>query len=166
VTCSGLIMWSKSVVTFLIYLLVFIPYAAYAGEADPDDSLNINGKVTALGQGEKAPYQGILFDIQAATKLKLDREFTQKKFELQLDFEKKKISADLTLKLDTLKIQHDTLKSKTDALLVIKNDEINRLQELVKDDPNDHNNWFFAGGVLTGVLLSIGIFYAAVEIGK
>ena len=100
--------------------LACVPFYAYAGEIDPDDSLNINGKVTALGKGEKAPYQGILFDIQAATKLKLDKEFAQKKFELELDYEKKKISADLTLKLNALQIQHDTLKSKTDTLLVIK----------------------------------------------
>jgi len=157
-------MWNKLLALVLSVTLMCIPFYAYAGEADPDDSLNINGKVTALGKGEKAPYQGILFDIQAATKLKLDKEFAQKKFELELDYEKKKISADLTLKLNALQIQHDTLKSKTDTLLTIKNDEINRLQDLVKDSPNDYNNWFFAGGVVAGVLLSIGIFYATVEI--
>jgi len=157
-------MWNKLLALVLNVTLMCIPFYAYAGEADPDDSLNINGKVTALGKGEKAPYQGILFDIQAATKLKLDKEFAQKKFELELDYEKKKISAELTLKLNALQIQHDTLKSKTDTLLTIKNDEINRLQDLVKDSPNDYNNWFFAGGVVAGVLLSIGIFYATVEI--
>tara|TARA_R100000805_G_C3599837_1_gene100598 strand:+ start:716 stop:1195 length:480 start_codon:yes stop_codon:yes gene_type:complete len=157
-------MWNKFLALALSVALTFVPFYAFAGEVDPDDSLNINGKVTALGKGERAPYQGILFDIQAATKLKLDKEFAQKNFKLQLDYEKKKISAELTLKLNALQIQHDTLKSKTDTLLVIKNDEINRLQGLIKDSPNDYNNWFFAGGVVAGVLLSIGIFYATVEI--
>tara|TARA_R110002020_G_scaffold85176_2_gene210363 strand:+ start:776 stop:1255 length:480 start_codon:yes stop_codon:yes gene_type:complete len=159
-------MWSKLLVTCLVYLLIFIPYAAYAGEADPDDSLNINGKVTVLGKGEKAPYQGILFDIPAATKLKLDKEFAQKRFELKLDFEKKKILLEHNLKFNALKIEHDTLKSKTDTLLEIKNDEINRLQELIKDSPNDYTDWFFAGGILVGILLSIGVFYTATEIKK
>ena len=157
-------MWNKFLALALSVALTFIPFYAFAGEVDPDDSLNINGKVTALGKGERAPYQGILFDIQAATKLKLDKEFAQKSFKLQLDYEKKKISAEFTLRLNALQIQHDTLKSKTDTLLVIKNDEINRLQGLIKDSPNDYNNWFFAGGVVAGVLLSIGIFYATVEI--
>ena len=143
-----------------------MPLYAYAGEADPDDSLITNGKVTVLSQGATAPYTGILFDIPAATKLKLDKEFAQKEFELKLDLEKRLLTVEHNLKLNALQIQHDTLKSKTDALLVIKNDEINRLQELLKDSPNDWNNWFFAGGVIAGVLLSVGIFYAAVEIGR
>jgi hypothetical protein len=146
--------------------LVCLPFYAYAGEADPDDSLITNGKVTVLSQGATAPYTGILFDIPAATKLKLDKEFAQKEFELKLDLEKRLLTVEHNLKLNALQIQHDTLKSKTDALLVIKNDEINRLQELLKDSPNDWNNWFFAGGVIAGVLLSVGIFYAAVEIGR
>jgi len=159
-------MKNKFLALLLSVVLICLPLRAYAGETDPDDSLISNGKVTVLSQGAKAPYTGILFDIPAATKIRLDKEFAQKEFELKLDLEKKLLTTEHNLKLNALQIQHDTLKSKTDTLLAIKNDEINRLQELLKDSPNDWNNWFFAGGVIAGVLLSVGIFYAAVEIGR
>ena len=82
-------MWSKILSILLSIVLVCLPFSVYAGEAEPDDSLINDGKVTVLSQGAKAPFTGILFDIPAATKLKLDKEFAQKEFELRLDLEKK-----------------------------------------------------------------------------
>ena len=48
----------------------------------------------------------------------------------------------------------------------IKSEEIDRLQELIKDNPNDWNQVWFIGGIVAGCLLSLGVYYAAVEISK
>ena len=157
-------MWNRILARILILLLVSTPCASLAVENDPDDSLNINGKITVLGKGARAPYQGILFDIPAATKLKLDKAFSQKRYELELTFEKNKIVFEHKLIYDSLKIDHESLKSKTDAILKIKSEEINRLQDLIKDSSGDYANWAFAGGLVAGILVSIGIFYTATEI--
>jgi len=159
-------MWNKFLAVLLSFALVFVPCVASAGETDPDDSLNVNGRLIYIGKGEKTPWAGILFDIPAATKLKLDKQFMTLKFKLELDFLRKKLAAEHTLTLSKLQLKHDTLKSKTDSLLKIKGEEIMRLQELVKKNPNDYTHWWFAGGIIAGILLSMGIYFAAAEAGK
>lgn len=146
--------------------MVFIPSVVVAGQADPDDSLSANGRVMVIGKGEKTPFGGLLFDLRASLKLKLDKEFAEKKYQLQLDLQKKLITSEFTLKLGLLQTKYDSLQDKHTSLLKIKNEEIFRLQELVKKSPNDYNHWWFVGGIIAGCLLSIGVYYAAVKIGE
>jgi hypothetical protein len=96
----------------------------------------------------------------------IDKKYSLLESKLKLDFELKKLKAEYQLKIDSLQLSHDTLKLKTDSLINIKNNEITRLQDLVKKDPNDHTQWWFAGGVAIGIVVSIGIFFAAVEVAK
>ena len=49
------------------------------------------------------------------------------------------------------------------SLCLITKNQIKALY-IVKDNPNDHNHWWLAGGVFAGIVTSIVIFYAAVEI--
>ncbi len=146
--------------------MAFIPSVVMAGQADPDDSLSANGRVMVIGKGEKTPFGGLLFDLRASLKLKLDKEFAEKKYQLQLDLQKKLITSEFTLKLGLLQTKYDSLQDKHTSLLKIKNEEIFRLQELVKKSPNDYNHWWFVGGIIAGCLLSIGVYYAAVKIGE
>ena len=145
---------------------MFTPAIAFGGESDPDNSLSPSGRVTVIGQGEKTPYGGLLFDLKASVKLKLDKEFALKKYELQLDLQKKLITSEFTLKLGLLQTKYDSLQEKHTALLKIKNEEIFRLQELVKNSPNDHTQWWFIGGIVAGCLLSLGVYYAALKVNQ
>ena len=156
----------KFISVFLSLLLIYIPVVANAGQQDPDDNLTTNGRIVVMGKGERTPFEGLLFDIRAATKLKLDAEFSQKKFQLELGLQKKIIFTEFQLKLGNLQAKYDALQGKHNSLLKIKNEEINRLQDLVKKNPNDYNHWWFAGGLIVGTLISIGIFFAAAEAGK
>jgi len=157
-------MWSKILAVLLSFTLVFIPCVATAGETDPDDSLNVNGKIMVMGKGQRTPFAGILFDIRAATKLKLDAQFAEKKFQLELKYQKSLLSSEFKLKLGLLQAKHDFLKDRSDSLLKIKAEEIGRLQELVKKNPNSYSHWWFIGGIVVGCLLSIGVYDAAVKI--
>tara|TARA_B100000287_G_C20498690_1_gene728196 strand:+ start:23 stop:502 length:480 start_codon:yes stop_codon:yes gene_type:complete len=148
----------------LTILIVLMPFHIYAGQQDPDDSLNVDGNLLYIGKGEKTPYAGILFDIPAATKLKIDKQFMVLKFKLEIDFMKKKLNAEHSLVLSKLQLKYDTLKTKTDSLLKIKTEEINRLQVLIKEDTKSYSHWWFVGGIIAGCLLSLGIYYAAIEI--
>jgi len=72
--------------------------------------------------------------------------------------------ADKQLTTDVLKAQYDSLKQTHKELLIQKEKEIAQLNEIVKDEINDHSHIWFATGTALGILLSIGIFFAAVEI--
>ena len=150
----------------LAFLIALLPLHVYASQQDPDDSLNIEGRLLYIGKGAKTPFAGILFDIPAATKLKIDKQFMLLKFDLEKDFLRKKLNAEHTLALSKLQIKYDTLQSKTDSLLKIKTEEINRLQTLVKKETRSYSHWWFVGGIIAGCLLSLGVYYAAVEVNK
>ena len=68
------------------------------------------------------------------------------------------------LELDKFQIQFDGLQERYDAINLIKDDEILRLQDLIGKHPNRRNAWMFAGGVVAGVATSIGIMYATAEL--
>jgi len=159
-------MLSKLLAVFLSCAMIFTPTVVMAGETDPDDSLNRNGRIMVIGRGEKTPFGGVLFDLRASVKLKLDKEFALKKYELQLGLQKKLLTSEFTLKLGLLQTKYDSLQDKHIALLKIKNEEIGRLQELVKKSPNDYTSWWFVGGIVIGCLLSIGVYYAAVKVNQ
>ena len=156
----------KLLSVLLAILIILVPFHAHAGQQDQDDSLNVNGNLLYIGKGEKTPYAGILFDIPAATKLKIDKQFMVLKFKLEMDFLRKKLTAEHSLVLSKLQLKYDTLQSRSDSLLKIKTEEINRLQTLIKKDTRSYSHWWFVGGIIAGCLLSIGIYYAASEIGK
>ena len=48
----------------------------------------------------------------------------------------------------------------------IKTEEINRLQSLIKKDTRSYSHWWFVSGIIAGCLLSIGVYYAAVQASK
>ncbi len=145
----------------LSFIIVMLPITVKAQEID-----ELKGRIVPINKNEKAPFSGVLLDTVAASKVTIDKKYSLLESKLKLDFELKKLKAEYQLKIDSLQLSHDTLKLKTDSLINIKNDEITRLQDLVKKDPNDHTQWWFAGGVAIGIVVSIGIFFAAVEVAK
>ncbi len=139
---------------------------SYADEPPEDDSVLENGRVTSLNLGDTAPFSGILLDSTAAAKAIVDRRYSELRYELKLDLEIKKLSAEYELKLGNLQFRYDGLEDRHTSILQIKDNEISRLQEIIKDKPNDYSHWWAAGGFIVGALLSVGIFYAAVETSK
>jgi len=122
------------------------------------------GKVTSIDSGEAAPFSGILLDSIAGAKFIAKSKYCAEELELKI---KKEFEVRLTnkqLAVDLLQVQYDTLHKTHDQLLVQKEKEINQLNEIIKDEINDHSHWWFAGGIVLGIVLSIGIFYAAVEV--
>ena len=48
----------------------------------------------------------------------------------------------------------------------IKNNEINTYRDMALDQPNKNNQWWLAGGIVVGIGLSLGTFYAVTEINE
>jgi hypothetical protein len=152
-------MSKKLLSVFVAICLVLVPTLVKAQEVE-----SLEGQIVPVEKDQKVPFSGLLLDTAAAVKITTDKKYSLLEGELKLDYELKKQAAEFQLKLDSLQVSYDSLKEKTGSIITIKNDEITRMQELIKEDPNDYTSWWFAGGFAIGVLVSIGIFFAAVEV--
>ena len=162
-------MWNKFLSVFLAVLMVSLPVAARADDTAPTPRpilTGLNGRVTNLNLGDPAPFSGILLDSEATAKILAERKFLGLQYDLKLDLEIEKLSTQHQLQLGLLQARVDTIGSQHQQILQIKSGEITRLQEIVKKRPNSHSEWWLAGGFVIGVLVSIGVFYAAVEVSR
>tara|TARA_Y100000004_G_scaffold191345_1_gene249993 strand:- start:217 stop:675 length:459 start_codon:yes stop_codon:yes gene_type:complete len=150
----------KLVSCFLAVLIVLMPLQVMAEE--------LEGKVTSLSLNERAPYSGILLDPIAASKMVVDSKYLRLEVELELRKEFQKDLAEKTMAYDLLRVDYDSLKKIHDSTLAIKEKQISDLNILLKEEMSkeDHTEWWVLGGVAIGIVLSLGVFYASVEIAK
>ena len=139
--------------------MIFMPMHAMATE--------LEGTVTSLKAGQKAPYAGILLDSIAASKMIVEQKYLRAEIELELT---KKFQQDLASKrlaYDLLKVEYDTLKNVYEQTTLIKEKQISQLQNSLREEASSSkSNWALFGGVVVGIALSIAVFYASVEIAK
>ena len=68
---------------------------------------------------------------------------------------------------DLLRVDYDSLKKIQEETLVLKEKQVNDLNLLLKEEMRpDHSQWWVLGGATAGILLSIAVFYASVEIAR
>jgi len=149
-------MTKKIFATLLIFSLVWLPLTAFAETP----------KVTEVKQGQQAPFNGILYNYQANAVLLASKEKGQLECSLQLKHSLAKETARCDMFTSVVKASLGATEKKYDAIIKIKNNEIDHLQKLTLETPNDYNHWFFTGGIIVGVTVSMGIFYAAVQTAK
>lgn len=149
-------MTKKICATLLIFSLIWLP----------STSLAETPKVAEIKKGQSAPFNGILYNYQANAVLLASKEKGQLECTLQLNHSLAKEKAKCDMLTSTVKASLDATAKKYDAILKIKNNQINHLEKITLDKPNDYNHWWFAGGFVGGVALSMGIFYAAVQTAK
>ena len=137
-----------------IFLVILFAFPAWAQE----------GVITEIRKGQKAPYTGVLVDPTAAAKILTDQKYTEEEFKLELGKELKLLQAKLDLDLKIANTKLIGCQERSTQILKIKDEEIQRLQELALDSPNDYSIWWLTGGVVGGIALSVAIFAVAVEI--
>ena len=145
---------------FLIFLVITTPTQVLAED--------LEGTVTSLTIDEPAPYAGILLDPIAASKMLIDKKYLKIEAELELRKEFQKDLAEKSMALDLLKVDFNSLKKVHEETLILKEKQINDLNLLLKQEmaKEDHTEWWIIGGVAIGIILSLGVFYASVEIAK
>lgn len=134
---------------FLSLLLLTSP--AYAEEG-------FGGYFTFLGQGEPAPFEGTLLDIDAtATVLSLS-EYYEAQCDLQIEFNLDRQATEFYLERRNFEIRIDSLKEEYDLVITQKDLEIAQLQESIKNQ-SPRNNWpWYVGGIATGVAVTYGAY--------
>jgi len=150
-------MLNKLTALLLSACLIFLPVVAMA-----EISLPPKGKITGLRYKQPAPYSGVLLNSVAAAKLLTDSKYSDKQWELRLQYELAKESARLNLIIETQKVSYVSLQEKHKTLLDIKNKEIERLSAIASNT-NDHSKWWATGGVAVGIVLTIAVVFAVNE---
>ena len=125
---------------------------------------NADPQFTDLQEGDPAPFDGKLFNYEAVSELIVNRETAEEECELQTQYQLDLQAAQHQLDLDRFQIRYDGLQERYDAMNLLKDDEITRLQDLVGRHPNRRTALMFAGGVVAGIATSIGIMYATAEL--
>jgi hypothetical protein len=121
-------------------------------------------KVTDVQKGQPAPFTGTLLNPPAAAQIIAVKENTKAECKLQYDYIKQREKTKCDLLLGNANTSLTAANKKYETILQIKDDEIQRLQDITLEKPNDNSTWWYTGGILTGILVSIGVFYAVVEI--
>lgn len=149
-----------ALITLLAFLAARTPIA-YAEEPTTIPSEDEIGDYESMEKGEKAPYDGLLFTNEGIIKIITNKHLELDKLKLDKDTEIKKLQLDL----DILKKQHDIevkiTKDLNDNLLKLKQDRIDGLESSKKWDDVK-----ILGALTLGIVLSVTVFYAAVQITK
>lgn len=151
-------MLKNILICFMSMIIVAIPLHVHAQD--------IEGKVTALSINEEAPYSGVLLDPIAASKMIVDQKYLRSEIELKLRKEFQEELSSKRLSHDMLQIDYISLQKIHEQTLVLKNKQINDLNDLLKEQSGNNNQWWALGGVSVGIILSIAVFYASVEVVK
>ena len=145
-------LWNKIIA---IILLITFPVMAFADDTP---------KIKPMNKGESAPFSGVLFNSSAVAQTIAEKEYNAEQCRLRIEHIEQKEKAKCDLLVATTKVEIDFLQKKYDSIMKIKDEEINRFQKLALEKPNKNSHWWFAGGMVAGIVTSVVIFYAAVEI--
>jgi len=130
--------------SMFLSLLLFLSTPAWAQE--PVDSA---GKFSILGQGTPAPYEGVLFDVNATASLLTLSDYYKQQCQIQMDFTVGSLQAEHDLEIKNLNIRLDSLQHEYTQTILQKDNEIATLQDVVKKNSRK-NPWLWAviGGVV------------------
>ena len=113
-------------ICFISVAINLIPVQAHAQD--------LEGKVTSLSLGETAPYAGVLLDPIAASKMIVNQKYLRSEIELELRKEFQQELSNKRLSHDKLQIDHVSLQKIPEETLILKNNQINDLNILLKDE--------------------------------
>lgn len=154
-----------TVLCFLLQTLFFSVPAVYA--ETPAPPVEERERVTTLRLAEPAPFAGTLFSTKAAAKLMVDLKFTQETCNLEIDRRLGLLRGDMQLKLDILQGSYNSLQNKHTSLMQIKSEQIEFLEGQIKPTVwYESGEFWFAMGVVGGILITIGAGYALGQANK
>jgi hypothetical protein len=110
-----------------------------------------------LKKGEKVPFDGLLLSKEAQAKVLAEQEKQKEQCGLDKNYLKMRQEENCKHSINLKKIENEALEEKLNSLLKIKQDEINRLQDIaVKDKSDFWKNLYFVLGFVSGSLIVIG----------
>ena len=117
--------------------------------------------MTPLDEGEVAPFAGRLFNEEAVVSIITMKEYAEEQCTINsaLDFSLQ--LAEKQHQIDYLDIEKQALQAKYDAMIKIKNEEIDTLRRY---SSTKRSSWVFFGGFVLGTTASLLTYYASNKI--
>ena len=139
-----------------ILLALMLP--AYAQEPQPVP-ISLDGKFSILAHRDRTPFEGVLFDIDAIASLLTLPGYYSEQCNISTTFLLDEQSAKYDLDIENLNIRLDVLQREYDETLLLKDNEINTLQDTLKKN-SQKNPWIWA---IAGVVIGSSVTIAIVE---
>jgi hypothetical protein len=119
--------------------------------------------MTPLSEGEVAPFAGRLFNDEAVVSIITMKEFAEEQCTINaaLDLDFSLQLAEKQHQIDYLEIEKAALQTKYDAMVEIKDEE---LEVLRRNSNTKRQSWVFFGGFVLGTSASLLTYYAANQI--
>lgn len=117
--------------------------------------------MTPLSEGDVAPFDGRLFNDEAVVSMLSMKEYLEEQCDIQSALNYSLSLSEKQLEIDLLKIEKETLETKHELLMEIKEQEIQTLRKHV--DPR-RALWAFLGGFVVGTGASLSTYYAVQKI--
>jgi hypothetical protein len=114
--------------------------------------------IIKVDAGDTSPFDGWCLTKAAMAKIVADKELEGDRCQLKLDKQSDQLSAKFKLELGILETRVETTHSEYLSMMQIKNEEINRLEQVALDAPNDYWYLFTAGGFVVGATTVLGIW--------
>ena len=153
-------MLNKLIAPILGFILLF-PAPIFAQEVEEEEPM-----YTHIDIGEMAPFAGTLFNPAATAELITRNQYSFTDCDLRVEYEVARARSEVQLQLETLRISYNAQNERMNLLFDIKEQEIDLFREMALEQPNKNNHWWLAGGVIVGIGLSLGTFYAVTEISQ
>jgi len=141
-------------------LLVWMPATVHAEELPADESLGA-GKITQLNKGQRAPFAGVLFSNDAAARLYADIKFSEEECQLRLKKELELNTIQLGSQLDALKLRLDVETTRSESLLLLRDERIQYLENNFTPPAwYESGEFWFAIGIIGGIAITAVSAYA------
>jgi len=133
----------------LLNLLLMLTLTANATEP---------AKFTILEYKAPAPFEGVLFDSNAMSKILADYDTYKYSCDIKMDYQLKIQKEEYDFKLEDLKIEHRSLTNEYDLFIIQKDKEIDFLASALKKTSPRYKWLYFAGGIVIGTAASYGVY--------
>tara|TARA_R110002153_G_scaffold228270_1_gene381264 strand:+ start:1696 stop:2106 length:411 start_codon:yes stop_codon:yes gene_type:complete len=117
--------------------------------------------MSPLSEGEPAPFAGRLFNDEAVVSIITMKEFAEEQCTIDSALNFSIQLAEKQQQIDYLEIEKAALQEKYDAMIEIKNEEI---QTLRRYSSTKRSSWVFFGGFALGTTTSLLTYYAVNKI--
>lgn len=135
----------------LFLLISFVPFLLHAQEQ--------RGRYTRLLEGNPSPFDAWCFDDPAFAIIKTKIDTMQESCDLSTKKAVEQEKAKYSLKVKNLELRLDTLKKETDNIILIKDQEIKKLEQAALKRPGDYSIWWASGGIVVGILGTLAVVF-------
>lgn len=114
-----------------------------------------NDQITTLKQNDPAPFSGTLFSTSAAARIAIELENSAATCNLKIGEAVEKQKAYDKFQLDLRQASLDSCLEKYTVVVDLKQQQIDYMSDQLKKNTGPQPAWWFAGGVLGGITVTV-----------